>query len=40
MAMKRHAYISRGTELNDVVMDPLLAAKMRDHQREGVKVAI
>lgn len=29
----------RGTGINDVVVDPLLAAKMRDHQKKGVEVS-
>jgi hypothetical protein len=31
--------ISRGTSIVDVVIDPVLASLMRDHQKEGVKVS-
>lgn len=30
---------SRGTTINDVVLDPMLAKRMREHQKEGVKVS-
>jgi hypothetical protein len=30
---------SGSTNVTDVVLDPLLSAKMRDHQKAGVKVS-
>jgi hypothetical protein len=34
----RAIVVHRGFEVVDVVLDPVLADKMRDHQKEGVKV--
>lgn len=33
-----HADRNRGAIINDVVVDPSLGDKLRDHQREGVQV--
>lgn len=37
IVMKRPTEIPRGKRLVDVVVDPLLAKNLREHQREGVK---
>ena len=37
LVMKRPAHCPKGREIVDVVLDPFLGQKLREHQREGIK---
>ena len=37
LVMKRPAYVPKGRQVVDVVLDPILGRHLREHQRDGVK---